>query len=536
MTNTPIKIEFSPDGYKVFASVAGANPGGIPIVPEQVLMALEGAGAQDFDVDYMAIDRLLKMQSDFGKPIAIATKIDARVQVTIRGDKMEASVFVTPPKGGRDVEVGDIIGALATEGVCAGIKEDAINNLVYTQWYNERVSVAEGIPPVDGTDAKIEFLFEIEENGPKPAISDEGVVDFYELGMIENVRADQPLASKIPADPGLPGKNVLGEEIPAKSGRDIPFPIGKGVTFSKDDSNMLVAQIAGQPRLMSGRIHVLPIYEVKGDVDFSTGNITFVGDVLVKGSVTEGFVIKAEGNITIMGPVGGCMLEAGGTVFLNKGMHGQDKGIIIAGEDVVAKFLEHTTVKSNGSVKATDGIIQCNCTAKKNIVVEGKKGLIIGGRVSAGEEIRAKIIGNHLATPTDVEAGGSPKVREELRQIEEQKKQFKLNLDRTEKGVNSLKMLQEKMGSLPQAKKDLLLQLTRAQYHLIGQMKKLEAREEELEEILSASYKGKVIVSDSVFPGTRIIIKQAVLHIRDVVRATTFYEQEGEIQIGAYTP
>jgi len=534
MGDSPINVKFSADGSQVLASVDPKKVGSIPIVAEQILMALEEIGAQEFDIDYPAIDRIVQSQSSQGQSYTIARKIDARVEVAVSSDKMEATVNLIPPKGGKDVDESDVAQALAEKGVRYGLKEDVIQNIVAQQWYNEKTTVAEGKEPVEGEDGKIEFLFETEEAGPKPTIGEDGTVDYYELGVIQNVAQGEPLARKTPPTPGESGMNVLGEEIPARPGKDIAFPIGKNVTFSKEDPNVIVSQIAGQPKLISGKVHVLPVFEVKGDVDFSTGNINFVGDVIVRGGVLEGFVIKAEGDITILGPVSGCILEAGGTVFLNKGMHGQDKGVITSGEDTVAKFLEHTTIKAGGDIRVTDGLIQCNATAKKNIIAEGKKGLIIAGRVSAGEEIRAKVIGNYLATPTEIEAGGSPKVRDELRQIEGQKKQLKLNLDRTEKGVKSLKLLQEKQGSLPAGKKDLLLQLTRAQYHLMGQLKKLEAREEELEEILASSFKGKIIVSEAIYPGVKIIVKQAVLHVRDQINATTFYEQDGEIQIGTF--
>ncbi len=534
MSDSAINLQFSSDGREVVAKLDPEKAKGFPIVAEQIMMELEGIGAEEFDIDYAAIDRIIQTQGSGGKAFTIARKIDGWVDVSIGSDQMDASVTLIPPKGGKDIDVSDVMSALNLAGVRYGIKEDVVENIVAQQWYNEKVTVAEGKEAEDGKDGNIEFLFDPEEGKPKPTIAEDGTVDYYELNVIQNVGRNEPLARKTPPTPGEPGMNVLGDEIPAKPGKDVPFPIGKNVTFSKEDPNVIVSQIAGQPKLMSGKIHVLPVFEVKGDVDFSTGNINFVGDVIVRGGVLEGFVIKAEGGITIFGPVSGCIMEAGGTVFLNKGMHGQDKGIITAGEDVVAKFLEHTTIKAGGTIKATDGVIQCNATAKKSIIVEGKKGLIIGGRVSAGEEVRAKTIGNYLATPTEVEAGGSPKVRDELRQIESQKKQLKLNLDRTEKGVKSLKLLQEKQGSLPTGKKDLLLQLTRAQYHLMGQLKKLETREEELEEILSSSFKGKVTVSEGIYPGTKLIIKQAVLHIRDHINSTTFYEQEGEIQIGVY--
>jgi len=534
VSDSPVVLQFSPNGREVLANIDKSKTGGIPVVSEQFLMALEEIGAQDFDIDYALIDRLIQTQGSAGKLFPIARKIDGRIEVSVSADKMEVSVTLIPPKGGKEVDADGVMSELAKAGVKFGIKEDVIQNIVAQAWFNEKVVVGEGKVAEDGHDGKIEFLFSVEETKPKPTIAEDGTVDYYELNLIQNVKLGEPLAEKTPPTPGENGMNVLGEELTAKPGKDIPFPIGKNVTFSQENPNLIVSQIAGQPRLVSGKIHVLPVFEVAGDVDFSTGNINFVGDVIVKGGVLEGFVVKAEGNINVYGPVSGCIIEATGNVFLNKGMHGQDKGVIIAGEDVVAKFLEHTTIRAGGNIKATDGIIQCNANAKKAIIAEGKKGLIIGGRVSAGEEVKARVLGNYMATPTEVEAGGSPKVRDELRQIEDQKKNLKLNLDRTEKGVKSLRQLQEREGTLPPAKRDLLLQLTRAQFNLMSQMRKLEAREEELEEILASSFKGKVTISEKVYPGVKLIIKQAVLHIRDQVNSTVFYEQDGEIEIGVY--
>jgi len=534
LSDSPVTLQYSSDGREVLASIDKNKAGGIPVVAEHFLMALEDFGAGDFEIDYASIDRLIQAQGAAGRFFPVARKLDGRVEVTVAPDKMSATIMVVPSKGGKSPDVDDISAALAKNNVHFGIKDDLIQNIVAQGWYNEKVMVAEGKQPEDGVDGKIEFLFDEAASKPKPTIADDGTVDFYELNVVQSVRAGEPLAEKTPPMPGIPGRNVLGEEISARQGKDIPFPIGKSVTFSQENPNMIIAQVAGQPRLLQGKIHVFPVFEVSGDVDFSTGNITFVGDVIIKGGILEGFVVKADANVTVFGPVSGCIVEAGGNVTLKKGMHGQDKGIITAGEDVIAKFLEHCTIKAGGNVRATDGIIACNVNAKKNVTVDGKKGIIIAGRISAGEEVRARAIGNYMATPTEIEAGGSPKVRDELRQIEEQKKGIKLNLDRTEKGVKSLKLLQEKQGALPPAKRDLLLQLTRAQFNLMGQLKKLESREEELEEILASSFKGKVVVSEAIYPGVKLIIKQAVLHVRDQINATVFYEQDGEIQIGVY--
>lgn len=532
--SSAVKLTVSPDGNTVFAVIDKARATASPVLTEHILMALDEMNATDYEINYASIDRLIKSQGAGGQPLPVAMKVDGSVDVEIAQNKMSAFMTLRAPKGGRNLETEDVIAALAANGVKFGLKQEVIENAVAQQWYNEKVLVAEGKEPVNGEDGRVEILFNAEGASSKPTILEDGSVDFHQLNLIINVKADEPLAEKFPPSEGEHGMTVMGQELPARPGRDVPFPIGKNVTFSKENPNIVVAQVAGMPHMISGKIHVYPVYEISGNVDFSTGNIQFVGDVIIRGGVLEGFVVKCDANLTVYGPVAGAVLEAGGNVFLNKGMHGQDKGSITAGEDVVAKFLEHCTVRAGGNIKTTDGVIQCNVNAKKNVICEGKKGVIIGGRVSAGEEVKAKVIGNYMATPTEIEAGGSPKVREELRQIEEQKKALRLNLDRTEKGVKSLKMIQERQGALPPDKKDLLLQLTRAQYHLMGQLKKLESREEELEEILASSFKGKVVISEAIYPGVKLIIKQAVLHIRDQVGATTFYEQDGEIHVGAF--
>ena len=140
---------------------------------------------------------------------------------------------MTGPKGGRQVEVEDVMAALAREGVRHGIKKDVIENIVMQQWYNEKVVVAEGEPAEDGQNGKVSYLFETEGSGPRPTIDEEGDVNFYELNLIQNVRIGDPLAEKMPPTPGKNGANVFGDPIPAKPGKDFwtHYPIVAGTWF-----------------------------------------------------------------------------------------------------------------------------------------------------------------------------------------------------------------------------------------------------------------------------------------------------------------
>jgi len=168
-------------------------------------------------------------------------------------------------------------------------------------------------------------------------------VSFKDLDLVENVVAGQLLATKTKAAEGTPGRTVTNRILEAKDGNDIPLNPGKNTELSSDGMSV-IASINGQVTLLNNKIHVDPIYEVKGDVDIHTGNILFPGTVIVKGNVEDGFSIKAAGDIEIMGSVGKCLIDAEGDVYIKQGIMGKLGGTIKAGGSVWAKFLEQVNV------------------------------------------------------------------------------------------------------------------------------------------------------------------------------------------------
>ena len=76
--------------------------------------------------------------------------------------------------------------------------------------------------------------------------------------------------------------------------------------------------IDGHISFDKGAFHIQNLLTIPGDVDISAGNINFAGDVMIKGKVREGFLIKSDGNITIRGNVeAGAIIKAGETFQLN---------------------------------------------------------------------------------------------------------------------------------------------------------------------------------------------------------------------------
>lgn len=524
------KIDYRPDG--VTLAVIAPEGKGRPVTEKDVLE--EVSLRQIGDVDAEAVRRAVGAAD--GQPVIIAPPQEERLQdgqvsASVSADRMSAYLTIIPPRGGRPVRREDAMAALAQAGVRFGIDEAAVTRAVDGGQCRD-AQVARGLEAVDGRDAIIEYKFEADRDGGHPVVLADGRVDFYNLGLIQNVNKGQVLAVKHNSVQGTDGCTVLGEVLPARPGKDVPLPVGKNIEVL-DDGLTMVAGVSGQVALQNNKINVHPVYEVKGDVDLSTGNIQFVGSVVIRGGVNSGFSVKAEGDIEVRGYVDCGDLEAGGSIVVRSGIQGRGKGSIRAGGDVSAKFIENANVVAGKAVLAGEAIMHSQVSAGERVAVNGKKGLLVGGVIRAGDEVSAKVIGSALATPTEIEVGVNPLLREELISVSSQLREFSTSLDKTVKALHVLKQLEE-AGGLPPDKKEAQLKLTRARFHLLGQIETLTKRKEQLEFEFEQSQRGRVKAADIIHPGVKVTVGRATMLVRDEIRHATLYQADAEIKIGAY--
>ena len=70
-------------------------------------------------------------------------------------------------------------------------------------------------------------------------------------------------------------------------------------------------------------------------------------------------------------------------------------------------------------------------SSKSNILVIGRKGLIVGGICRAKYEIRAKVVGSSMATNTVLEVGVvDPEIKHKFEKLEQNIKTCKDNLEK----------------------------------------------------------------------------------------------------------
>ena len=430
-------VRLSPEG--VLLKVTPPQGKGSKITERQALDALDRRGVDNFDKSMVtaAVKHAGSEYIPVGEFVYNPAS-DPILTVDITDFDMKAYIVVRPPgQGGADLSFEIIENVLSNNGVVHGLREETIQNFIDRPAYNESILVAEGTKPQDGADARIIYNFEL-ETGKVQLKEKNGRVDFKEQNIVQNVVEGQALARKIPAEEGINGRSVTGKLLPAKNGRNIELGIGKNVKLS-DDGMTALAGINGQVVIANDKLNVEPVYVVNGNVNLKTGgNVIFLGTVYIKGSVEDGFKVKAAGNIEVMGNVGKCDLDAEGDIIIHQGVNGRSGGNIRSGRSVWAKFIENSTVDAGKNVVVSDGIINSTVNADERVVCQGKRATIVGGHLRASEEIHAKNIGSVAGAETIVEVGYDPKSIEKIQQLESQIKELNDQLEEIDRNIHTL--------------------------------------------------------------------------------------------------
>jgi uncharacterized protein (DUF342 family) len=521
------QLLFQNDG--VFISVYPPVGGGKRVELQSVLDRLARKKVRSFDrnIVELAVKKADKIPVKIADPQE-ELKINASATTMISPDKMKGYVSFTPPENGRMLTFEEVMEVLNNNGIIYGINKATLESLIKYPIYSEMICVAEGTPPVTGKNGSVEFLFDTKRE-TKPTILEDGRVDFRELNLIQSAEKGQVLCKLIPPVHGTPGKTVIGTDVPAMDGKPVALPKGRNVVVS-EDGTQLIANLSGQINYTDGKVSVFATHEVPADVDNSTGNINFIGNVSIRGNVLSGFVVEAGGNVEVMGVVEGAIIKAGGDIILRRGMQGMGKGKLISGGDIISRYIENSNVEARNNIKA-EAIMHSNIKCGNKLELSGRKGLLVGGTCKVGNEITAKVIGSHMYTVTDIEVGVDPTVRERYKAVKDSIISFESDLRKAEQAITILKKL-EIAGSLTPDKQEMLSKSVRTRIFLSNKLLELNEEMERLESKLQQDAYGKIRCYNFIYPGTKVAIGSCMMYVKENLQYCTLYRDGADIRVG----
>ena len=458
--------------------------------------------------------------------------VNEQLKIEITSDKMIAvASFQEAVNEGQRLTSEQIQREVANKGIVYGIDESVVSEIISIRKPGFKYIIARGLAPQKGQDAEHKFHFDtLKLNTIKPTEHDDGTVDLKDLNIIHNVTKGTVLYEKVPATEGIKGKNIFGTEILGQRGKDVRLPKGKNVDLI-EDGKTLVAGIDGRLCYDGHNIYISPLFFIEKDVDSSTGNIDFIGNVLINGSVKNGFTVKAKGSIEIHGSVEAAHIEAEGDVIIWYGFQGMDKGSIKAGGNIVVKFIQNAVVEATGDI-TTEAIMHSQVAAN-NIYVNKGKGCIVGGKVVASHHIWAYTIGSSMATHTDMHIGIPLHIMHEYREVEKAYLAVIEDLNKIGKSVSFLTGKQTK-GQLSAEKFEMLKKLLVTRQQTSDKKSEIGARYTELKNIIHDVVAGSIKVKDALYPGVKVTMGSAIKYIKEDTHHCTVQKDGGDITIGLY--
>ncbi|SFP08276.1 DUF342 domain-containing protein [Salibacterium halotolerans] len=399
-------------------------------------------------------------------------------RLTTSENKLAASVDALSPPEDASWSTEEWMAFLEEEGITYGILNNNIERLssdplsvVYP------LEVARGTESVNGAAAYIEpgnF-----EESDEPEDTDE--VDLKKVIQIAMVEAGAYTGRKIDAEPGESGTGVDGRVLQGRDGNDFVLRAGKNTRLEGND---IYAVQAGQVSVGKKTIHVNPLYEVKGDIDLKTGNIDFTGNIMIRGNVPSGFELKAEGDIRVLGTVEAAVLEASGSIFINAGVNARNKGRINAGQNVHATYLNEADVSAGADIVVKQTIMHSRCTTGGTLICNQGRGQVVGGVISAVQEINVNEAGNTMNTPTSFYIGATRDYVERRKHLEQTLYEAKEESLKVTDLLKTIQTKEENGSSL--SSKERVMKL-RARNTLEAAKDKARHAAEELEELAYVS-------------------------------------------------
>ncbi|MFC1490573.1 flagellar assembly protein A [Candidatus Latescibacterota bacterium] len=450
-------------------------------------------------------------------------------EIEISEDKYEGYATVNKPLNEGDIVSGDLKKFIAEKGIAYGVLEEEIENIFKQNTFDKRVTIARGKKVVNGKDGNIIYYFDTEI---KPKMDDKGNIDYKELNIIQNVHEGAKLAEVTPPVPGIKGVNVLNEIISPQDGVQPPLPIGKNTTPDTGNPNVLLSEIEGSVKLKGTAVDVEQVITIRENVDFSTGNIDFIGPVIVNGDVKSGFEVKSLDDVQVNGVVEDAVIESGGNVLLKTGFIGRGHGKITAQGDVTAKFCENQTIYAKGSIHISEFAMHSNIQTKGTLTITEKNGLIVGGETYAVKGIIVKTAGNDNYTPTALFAGVDlefnqelDSAKESLAVIIENQKKIDLVLHKSTRMKLVKKTLSEEMINMLNKVKIIKDEKEIEKKKTVIEIEKLKSKIDEFKE-------AKVEILGDVYPETTITIYDTHLKINETAKSKYFKYGEEELFVG----
>lgn len=429
---------------------------------------------------------------------------NASVKIHLSEDWMSADVDLHPPeKGSGGFTIVSLISDLETAGVTWGIDKEGLEKNILKCLTDEitmlAVPAARGLKAVKAVPSYWHLkkrLIALPEADLKSSN-----VDYKNKSPYIMVKKGEPLAKMVPEAPGTPGRNIAGEVLPAGEKDVVSFRPGENLL---EKENVLYAGTHGRFEIREKVMSVNETLEIAANVDYSTGHIAFPGDVIIHGSVCDGFRVAAGKSIFVKQTMDATQVLSRGDLNVEGGIKGRGEGLVRVDGNVKAKFIENASVESHGPINVEKAVMHTTLNTLSTVDL-GDAGVLVGGELRAMAGIRVGHIGRPDSPAAIIRVGSDYIAERKLSSTRAQ-------IDRLDVKLDKLKAKQ----TLSTEQQTLILQVEEV-------LDKLKQSEKELISRQHPNREALVTVFGKVMEGTDIHIAELSHRVGTQAEAVTFY-------------
>ncbi len=446
-------------------------------------------------------------------------------------ENLEAYCYIYPTKFNKIVSYNDIEEYFHDYQITTGYSKEKVdkilNNYDISSKRFSRLKIAKGKEAVPGSPEIYELIINADKTAGK--IKSDGSINYKLVNSIIHVKEGDEILKKTPEIIPQEGVDIYGEKILALSDNITGKIPVENITESSEKKDVFVSSIEGCLTIINNQVSVQPLIDIAGDINYETGNVDYGGTIHVAGSVLSGFSITGGGDVIVDGTIEEATVEAVGNISTASGIIGNESVHIISGGDLTAKFIQNAHVECLGEIMVEDSIINSNVYGHNDINVVSKRGTIIGGTVTAKNNITVNTAGGSHGTKTVIIAGKNILLEHELYMNNEVLKNEKDILSEVVdaiKGKYGEKIIvdpQKWIPSLPPDQRKDCLGLIKEMNSINKKIKILEEKYVEFTEQIASIRYPTVTIFNKVFPGVEIHIKDFIRHVDEELSNVKFY-------------
>jgi len=443
---------------------------------------------------------------------------DEVISIELRNGRMEAFPLVKSGLLSEQLTVEMCIALAKAEGIAlTSDVERAIRELV--DQYNTdpsqsvEVTIARGHMAEHGRDGYLEWVdgFDPESDPALTTEITEEPVDYYKAQSYITVEEGQHIATVIPPTDGADGLTVEGTLIQAAPGKQ--YKLRSDGSISHGEGGRVVANRSGLLLQEGCSLKVLDMLNIEGYVDFNTGHIEFDGSVTIQRGIRDRFRVNCTGDLHVRGLIEAAEVITGGDATFERGMAAREKGTVCIGHDLKARYLDNVLGSVQRDLIAEKEVVNCELHVGRSLCIE--RGALVGGEITVGTSVECEVIGSDAGVCTRLSLGVFPKLLKIVDQIGLLRKKAQKEL---EKAQNENDTLVANAGKLNPSQRERLTELQFEVGEYQRRISLLDAKKEEIEEMIKQYGRVDVKVTKRIYAGTILTLRQGSAAMRSDIK------------------